>query len=78
MSQTQTVSYLKKNAADLSLDEPMIITQHGVPKYVIESFEDKQRRDEAIALMKLISISKQSSQDGVLSFEEMEKLISEA
>lgn len=53
MPQTQTVSYLKKNAADLSLDE-------------------------TIALMKLISISKQSSQQGALSFEEMGKLISEA
>lgn len=60
----ETVSFLKKNAANLPLGEPLTITQNGKPAYVIESIEDRNRREEAIALLKLVSFAKSDMQAG--------------
>lgn len=59
-----TLRYLKQNAATLDVSEPLIVTQNGQPVYVIESYDDRIRRDESIALLTLMTLSKQALERG--------------
>lgn len=68
----ETISYIKKNAATLELDEPILVTQNGVPAYVIESWEQRQERENAIALLKLLTLSEKEKSEGkVVSKEQL-------
>ncbi|TDN51520.1 type II toxin-antitoxin system Phd/YefM family antitoxin [Scandinavium goeteborgense] len=60
----ETISYVKKNAASLDLEEPILVTQNGVPAYVIESYSAQQERENAIALLKLLTLSEKDKTDG--------------
>lgn len=56
--ETQTLSYLKQNAATLNLDDgPLRITQHGLPVYRIYSEEEAVLRDEAIAHLEMANLA---------------------
>lgn len=63
----ETVSFLKKNAADLPLSEPLTITQNGKPAYVVTSYEEHERREQVIAMMKMISFAESDIKQGRIS-----------
>lgn len=67
----QTVSYLKSNANNLSLDDPLHVTQNGKEVYVVQDSQAYYEQQETLALLKLINLSERSlNQQGELSLDE--------
>jgi prevent-host-death family protein len=63
------ISYLKANAAEVLLElaetrEPMIITQHGEAKAVIQDVASFERTQETLALLKMLAMGKRQIDEG--------------
>ena len=67
---TETITYLKENANNLSLDEKLVVTKNGKPAFVVQSIEDFEHQQETLALLKLLKLSEKSLQNQTLSLDE--------
>lgn len=70
-SRIKPISYLKANAAEV-LDnlqearEPLIITQNGEAKAVIQDILSYEETQETLALLKLLALGRQEAEAGKL------------
>lgn len=65
----QPISYLKSHAATLvdeltAHGEPLIVTQNGKAKLVVQDIASYERTQETLALLKLIAIGRQEIAEG--------------
>ncbi|MBI3916405.1 MAG: antitoxin, Phd family protein [Betaproteobacteria bacterium RIFCSPLOWO2_02_64_14] len=68
-SQIKPISYLKANAAEI-LDklaekrEPMLITQNGEAKAVIQDVASYEEMQETLALLKILALANREAEEG--------------
>ncbi len=65
----KSVSYLKTHAAEVIRDlgerrEPMIITQNGEARMVIQDVQSYERTQETLALLKILALGNQQIDSG--------------
>ncbi len=68
-SRVKPISYLKANAAEVLLDlaerrEPMVITQNGEAKAVIQDVASYEETQETLALLKLVALGNRDIEAG--------------
>ena len=68
-AQVRPISYLKANAAEVLLDlaatrEPMVITQNGKAKAVLQDVASFEQTQETLALLKILAIGNQDIEAG--------------
>ena len=68
--QTETLTYLKEHANKLELDGPLLVTQNGKARYVVQDAADYQYQQESLALLKLLTLSEQAGKTGTISLDE--------
>lgn len=67
-TQIKPISYLKANAAKI-LDEiadnpPLIITQNGEAKAVLQSVQEYEKTQETFALLKILALGQKQIENG--------------
>ena len=67
---TETITYLKENANNLTLDNELVITKNGKAAFVIQSIEDYEELRETMALLKLLKLSEKSLESSPLTIDE--------
>lgn len=70
--QIKPISYLKANMAEVMVKltesgSPMIITQNGEAKAVIQCIESYEETQETLALLKILALGQQQAESGEVS-----------
>ena len=68
-SQIKPISYLKAHAAEIvhnmsAKEEPLVITQNGEAKVVIQNIESYEQTLETMALLKILALGNQQIEAG--------------
>ena len=68
-SQIKPISYLKAHAAEIVRNlgeqaEPLIITQNGEAKVVIQNIESYEQTQETLALLKILALGARQVEEG--------------
>lgn len=68
-SQIKSISYLKANAAEVLLQlakkrEPLVITQNGEAKAVIQDIATYEETQETLALLKILALGNREIEEG--------------
>ena len=67
---TETLSYLKEHANHLELDSPLLVTQKGKAKFILQTVEDYEYQQESLALLKLLVLADRSLDGQSLTLEQ--------
>jgi prevent-host-death family protein len=68
-TRVRPISYLKANAAEVlaelaELREPLVITQHGEAKAVVQDIASYEQTQETLALLKILALGQQDVEAG--------------
>lgn len=68
-TQIKSISYLKTNAAEIVRNagnntEPLIITQNGEAKIIIQSVEQYEQTQETMALLRILALGNRQIDNG--------------
>jgi prevent-host-death family protein len=71
-TQVKPISYLKANAAEVLLQlaeqrEPLVITQNGEAKAVIQDVASYEETQETLALLKILALGNQEIEAGKIT-----------
>ena len=67
---TETLTYLKEHANNLDLSNPMLVTQNGKARYVVQNVEDYEFQQNSLALLKVLTLSENSLKQGKISLDD--------
>jgi prevent-host-death family protein len=68
-TQIKPISYLKANAADIVRNmsaqaEPLVITQNGEAKVVLQDIQSYEQTQETLALLKILALGSRQIEEG--------------
>jgi len=69
LDRIKPITYLKANAAEILIDlretgEPMVITQNGEAKAVIQDVASYEKTQETLALLKILALAQRDIEAG--------------